>query len=185
MKTNYKRREALFTFSQRYLDAYQSEYQHLPENEELMEWVSPCVEQKLAHSVYWKPVAREVIADFTNVENGIEIALHEDIHAFYCSQYSADIPATFRGNWLNLLQVWSDEDFDRLQENILGHLVMQRRLKQKPTVFIATTEDEMEVVSICNLSGNVILEKLGSDNRQVLAEDVASFLQQLEPEVSA
>jgi len=177
--------EALFAFSQRYLDAYQAEHQHLPENTELVDWVSPCVEQKLSQSVYWKPVAREVVADFKNVENGIEIALHEDIHAFYGSQFSADMEVTWNDNWLNLLQVWSDEDFERLQENILGHLVMQRRLKQKPTVFIATTEDEMEVVSICNLTGNVILETLGTDKRQVLSEDVAGFLQQLEPKVTA
>ncbi len=177
--------EALYTFSQRYLDAYQAEHQHLPENEELIEWVSPCVEQKLAHSVYWKPVPREVVADFANVEKGIEIALHEDIHVFYGSQFCADMEATWRGNWLNLLQVWSDEDFERLQENILGHLVMQRRLKLKPTVFIATTEDEMEVVSICNLTGNVILEQVGTDKREVLSDDVESFLQQLEPKVDA
>ncbi len=177
--------EALGAFSQRYLEAYQAEYHHLPENEELVDWVSPCVEQKFEESVYWQPVNRDVAADFTNVENGIEIALHEDIHAFYGTQYSADMPASWKGNALNLLQVWSDEDYERLQENILGHLVMQRRLKQKPTVFIATTDDEMEVVSICNLTGNVILEKLGTDNRQVLSEDVASFLEQLEPEVQA
>lgn len=177
--------EALFEFSQRYLDAYQTKYQHLPENEELAQWVSPCVEQRLANSVYWKPVAREVTADFANVENGIEIALHEDAHLFYGSQYSADMQATWRGHWLNLLQVWSDEDFERLQENILGHLVMQRRLKLKPTVFIATTEDEMQVVSICNLTGNIILEQVGTAKREVLTEDIESFLQQLEPKVDA
>ncbi len=177
--------EALFTFSQRYLEAYQAEHQHLPENEELVDWISPCVEQKLTHSVYWKPVVREVAADLTNVENGIEIAIHEDIHAFYGVQFGADMPATWRGNRLNLLQVWSDDDFERLQENILGHLVMQRRLKQKPTIFIATTDDEMQVVSICNISGNVILETLGIDKREMLAEDIASFLTQLEPEVAA
>lgn len=61
---------------------------------------------------------------------------------------------------------------------------MQRRLKQKPTVFIATTEDEMAVVSVCNLSGNVILEKLGTAQREVLTADLETFLEQLEPKVN-
>ncbi len=180
--------DALFCFSQKYLKAWQDNYQSLPKSEDLVGLASPCIENSGVEKssdeyLLWQPVKRDLHADFSNVEAGVEIAIHDDIKAFYGSQYSSDMGASWNKKPFTLLQVWSDEDFVRLQENILGHLVTQRRFKLQPTVFIGVTDSELDVLSICNISGNVILERLGTDKRDILATSIVEFLSQIEAEV--
>ena len=173
--------KALALFSQRYVAQCQQQFGHLPADADLVGLASPCISETTEECVYWQPMVREEKGDFSNVERAIELTLHADVIEFYGSQYCADMPAQWHGQSLTLLQVWSDEDFERLQENILGHLVMQRRLKQKPTVFIAAAEDELQVISLCNLTGQVLLETLGTNKREVLAPSLDLFLSQLQP----
>lgn len=177
--------DALSAFSARFLQAWCDAGHDFPVSDDLVGLDSPCVIRGSGDVVAWQPVVREPMGDLAAVERGIELRLHEDIKVFYGAQYSGDMAARFRALTFDLLQAFSASDEQRLQENILGHLVMQRRLKQKPTVFIGALDSESQVVAICNLTGQVILETLGKDQREVLASDVESFLAQLEPVVRA
>ncbi|PLR31918.1 SecY-interacting protein [Chimaeribacter coloradensis] len=175
--------EALSAFTRRYADRWQAETGFAPASEALLGVPSPCVLRSSDEAVYWQaqPLARP--GTLANVERALEIQLRDEIHAFYASQYAGDMDATFNDQALTLLQVWSEEDFIRLQENLIGHLVTQKRLKLSPTLFIGTTDSDMTMVSLCNLTGNVVLEEFGTSRRPVLAPDLPTFLAQLQPVV--
>ena len=82
---------------------------------------------------------------------------------------------------VELVQPWNEADFERLQENLIGHLLMLRRLKLPETLFLATTRNESQLISLLNATGEVVLEQLGQGPRLVLAPDLARFLDRLSP----
>lgn len=175
--------EALQSFTQRYCDAWQQQHGTQPRSTELYDVPSPCIISSDDEAVCWQPQPFTLPPDLQAVERALDIVVQESLQTFYTTQFAGDMPARFGGHQLTLLQVWSPDDFQRVQENLIGHLVVQKRLKLSPTLFIATLDSELEVISVCNLTGEVILETLGTRRRTTLSASVASFLSHLEPAV--
>lgn len=174
--------QALKAFTRRFCEAWHDAHNSWPQSEDLYGVPSPCMISTLQGRVIWQPQPFEPAANLSAVARAMDIVLQADIHTFYTTQYAGDMTARFEGEALTLLQIWSEDDFRRAQENLIGHLVTQKRLKLPPTLFIATREDEREVISLCNLSGEVVLEKLGTRQRTVLSPELSDFLSRLEPQ---
>lgn len=172
----------LFDFFERYKNLWQSQKESLPQALFDEQWISPCqvgeVENQLIH---WSPVKRESAIDLSNIEQALDITLHPSIVAFFCSAYSAGLPALYQDHPIELIQAWNDEDFNLLQENMIAHFMMQKRLKQPASMFIASCSDEMQIVSVLNATGEVQLETLGKGQEAVLADNLADFLASLTP----
>lgn len=173
--------QALNAFTQRYVELWQRETGHPPASDELYGVASPCIVATQDSRVHWLPRAQSVAARLDGVERALEIQLHPDAHAFFTSQFAGDMTARFDNLECTLLQAWSEDDFIRLQENLIGHLLTQKRLKLSPTLFLATTDSEMALISLCNLSGEVVLEEFGTRQRRVLSSDLVDFLHKLLP----
>lgn len=174
---------ALEHFTNQYVATWKEKYNSLPQSDQYLDLPSPCLVQQNDLIQVWKPVKREIQVDFSNVELAINLSLHSDIKLFYGVQYCADMAAKYQDQFIDLIQVWSDEDLIRLQENILGHLLMQKKLKQSPSLFIASTSNELDIISLCNQTGNVIKERIGTNKREILAPSLSQFLLELTPVV--
>ncbi|HHG8772749.1 TPA: SecY-interacting protein [Raoultella planticola] len=178
---DYQTAEALQAFTQRYCAAWQQQYASLPRSEELYGVPSPCISATEGDAIFWQPQPFSLAQNISAVERALDIVVQQPIHSYYTTQFAGDMTARFAAETMTLLQTWSPDDFQRVQENLIGHLVVQKRLKLSPTLFIATLDSELDVISVCNLSGEVVKETLGTRQRTTLSPSLASFLTQLEP----
>ncbi|MGB6135886.1 MAG: SecY-interacting protein [Shewanella sp.] len=175
---------ALENFINNYLKSYQDTLSEFPRYYPLGE-DSICIQGAFKSgsddTVFWQPVKRDNPADFNNVEHALNIQLHQDIHAFYGEYFSAPLQFTAPFGDGELLQVWNQEDFENLQQNVIGHLIMKKKLKQPATWFIGVLGEGDEMLTVNNDDGSVWIEIPGEKQRTKLAESLTEFLQMISP----
>lgn len=173
---------ALFELFERQKQEWFSEMGTLPQQPFDSDWRSPCEtgEQTNGH-VKWQALPRDKNIHLENIESALEIKLHETIAPFFCSYYADIIPCYFEEHPIELIQVWNEDDFRLLQENMIAHFMMQKRLGQPASMFIASCTDEMQIISVSNETGQVQLENLGKGIERILAESLPEFINKLVP----
>ena len=159
--------------------------QPLPAFEPDPDWPSPC-EYEEDGKTAWQPVLQTDCQlseplDFANVGQALDLTLNPDYVRFFTLYFSDNLAAKHALGELEFLQAWSESDFTRLQQNLIGHLLMKQKLKQAPTLFFALTDEEDMNLVIDNESGQVCLEYVGKAPHKVVAEDLASFIQGCSP----
>ena len=151
------------------------------------QWLSPCVDANNTkdaidgQEVAWQPVLRERQDTLKNLEDALEIHIPDELQQLFCRYYSHDLNAQTEQGKLTILQVWNPEDFDRLQKNLIAHVLMKRRLKQADTLFFALTDEEDFILSVMLSSGAVMLEKVGKAPQQEIASSLTDFMTRLSP----
>lgn len=147
------------------------------------DWISPChqADAEEGEWVAWQPARQAQEHDFTAFEDALEIQLHPDLIEYFSYYWSDNLNASAKQGNLQLLLPWNLDDFERLQQNLIGHLLMKRRLGQADTVFFAVTDEEDFIISLDNASGQVVLEQVGMEPKEILADNLADFLNHLQP----
>lgn len=172
----------LLALFERQQQLYQSTSHRKPMQAFDPEWSSPCeVGEVFDGFTGWQAVIRDKKENLKNIEEALEVTLHPSIEDLFCTAYSGGIVCEFDGHLIELIQVWNDQDFLMLQENMIAHFMMQKRLNKPASMFIASCSDEMQIISIINETGQVQLETLGKKQEAILAESVAEFLGKLTP----
>ena len=175
---------ALERFHTRTLSLYRQKNNSLPVLSKDDDWPSPCEQGDACDDmVFWKPVSTKGALSFDGLESALRMTLHPDIRAFFGSFYSHNLSANSNDGDLDLLQAWNSHDFDRLQENLIGHIMAKRKRKQAETVFIAVTDDDEIILSVINETGEVWAERVGQQPHRKVADSLVAFLDGLSPSV--
>lgn len=148
-------------------------------------WPSLCYvnQGSSGEKVAWLPVKQTSALVWQDFESALNLSLHPSIKTFYECYWSEHLQAIHPSGPLSLIQLWNNHDFAVLQQNLIGHILMKRRLKQSETVFFALTEEEDFILSVHNNSGEVMLEQIGLEPKKVIAPDLATFLESIEPSI--
>ncbi len=126
--------------------------------------------------VHWKPVLRESSQTFDNIEHALGIKLHSDINEFYGKLFSAPVHFDCEFGSGELIQPWNQENFELLQQNIIGHLMMKKKLKQPVTWFIGIIDDSDKMITVANDDGSVWIENPGEPQSRKLSDSIESLL---------
>lgn len=186
--------QALDRFIQRFLDQQRSLGGSLPQVEFDALWPSPCYQLSAreradadeGQPVPWQPVRQAVRNPlFDGLAQALETPIHPDIETFYGRYWSEHLPASSQEGGLSLLQLWNDEDYERLRGNLVGHALAKRKQRQPLTLFFGCTEPDEYVLSIDNESGRVLLEQPGRKPLRELAPSLADFIDRLTPRLPA
>ncbi|MDO6426821.1 SecY-interacting protein [Thalassotalea sp. 1_MG-2023] len=176
--------ELILHFGQQYLSEFKSKLGHYPVVEADEEWPSPCELTPFNEQlITWQPIKIKGSLNFDNVESALSITLHPSIKTYFTTQYSESIPANCAEGNLQLLFAWSEKDFERLQQNMIGHILMKQKLKQPITLFFALTDKEDIILTVDNESGEVWVEKVGAKPHKKVADSLASFIPLLSPDI--
>ena len=149
------------------------------------EWPSDCYEARASDGipVGWRPTRQKTQSDlFERIADALDERIHPDIAAYYCRYWSDPLPANCVEGDLSLIQVWNDEDMERLRGNLIGHALSKRQQKRPLTFFFACAEpDDNYFISVDNFSGEVLLELPGKPPIRKLADNLAEFIRSLTP----
>ena len=146
------------------------------------QWPSPCEfgEVDAQGNIQWKSALQTPAGSLSDLANALELSFPAGVDEFYGHMYGGSILASIDGHRVELLQAWNKDDFELLQQNITGHVLMKRKLKQPETLFIGLTEQDDLLVTVQVKTGEVCLEYVGKKPHHVLAPNIESFLKALE-----
>ena len=142
---------------------------------------SACEVSRDSSTIRWRPARQSPRVNFDRIEVALDCPIHPSIKCFYQTFWCGPMHLRFEKSKIDLIQLWNEDDFEHLIENIFGHYLQQQRFKQAFTFFFATgDEPSEEVYSVQNETGHVVRETPGPSSIQVrLADDLGVFLDQL------
>ncbi len=134
---------------------------------------------------YWSPVKQHQNPTqqdmFQRLGDALGLDIHPDLAAFYSRYWSQHLTATTSDGKLELIQVWNQDDMERLRSNLLGQAMDKRKRKQPLSFFFAVTSPEDGMLCVNNDSGEVWFELPGKKPVRKIADSLPLFLQSLTP----
>jgi SecY interacting protein Syd len=131
--------------------------------------------------VQWAPIKQTDQDMFTRLEQALNTKVHPDIVTFYTSYWANHLQASSPDGDLELLQIWNQEDMERLRSNLIGHALDKKKRKQPLSFFFAITIPDDGMLCLNNDTGEIWYELPGKKPVRKIADSLAQFISSLQP----
>ena len=149
------------------------------------QWPSPCFDAndpQPGEIIHWQPKKQTSSSDmFTRLGEALDTTIHPDITEYFNCYWSDHLNAQAPAGNLVLLQVWNEEDLERLRANFIGHAMVQSKQKQPLSLFFACTEPDDGMLTVRNDDGSIWLQYPGKKPIKQIADNLCDFINQLSP----
>ncbi|HET8817349.1 MAG TPA: SecY-interacting protein [Pseudidiomarina sp.] len=153
------------------------------------DWDAPIYREPWDHDpdyVIWQPVQQTHPLNFKDLAAALEMPFQSDFADYYSRWFAGDLAVDWNHHPLQLLHIHCSEDGERLLANCAGHILMKRRLKQSPSLFIGLAEEADDLLlTVDNETGVVGLEWVGQGQHEVLADSLEAFIQEVTPRLQS
>ncbi len=104
--------DSLWELADKYITEYKNAFGYLPVTELDEQWPSTCqVSLFEQDKIHWQPMAVKDNLSFANIEQALDIDLHQDIQTYFSTFNSENLDATSTEGRLSLLFAWNNDDF--------------------------------------------------------------------------
>jgi len=126
--------------------------------------------------ICWLPKNKDVITDFSSIENDYKIVVNQDIKEYFNSYWFLDLKGFYNGTNVILEPVIPGKELEGFIQQLQGYYMVYNEISCMPIGFEANNNN---LIVVDNSDGNVYYDDLERKEKVYVAESLKEFISKI------